>query len=122
MRFIEQICEEVDPVESIEWIECDIVMGRVAGFRVTLDAKLWSDKTKGQNALLKKEQGNNVYYLLKPEDIQQLAKDLKLGTTVEKLGGVMNTRGHKRVGNPACRTGPKGNVETGMVVYRILPA
>lgn len=105
MRYIELVCEEVDPVESIEWIECDILLERIAGFKIITDGKVWIDKTRSKNALLKKTQGSNTYYLLKPEDIQQLAKDLKTGSTVETLGRVMNTRGLKRSGNPTVRVG-----------------
>jgi hypothetical protein len=107
MRYIEQVCEEVDPVESIEWIECDILLERIAGFKMIIDGTVWINKTRSKNTLLKKTQGNSTYFLLKPEDIQQLAKDLKIGSTVETLGRVMNTRGLKRSGNPAVRIDKK---------------
>jgi hypothetical protein len=105
MIYVEKICEEVDPVESIEWIECDIVLERVAGLKVITDGNVWLNKSKAKNTLLKKTIGTITYYLLKPEDIQQLTKELKISSTVETLGGVMNSRGLKRTGNPACRVG-----------------
>lgn len=105
MRYIELDCEEIDPTESIEWIECDILLDRIAEFGRTTDGNLWIDKTRSKNALLEKTVGGKTYYLLKPEDVQQLIKDLKLATSIEVLGSVMNTRGLKRVGNPKVRVG-----------------
>lgn len=105
MIYVELICEEVDPVESIEWIECDIVLEKIAGFKVITDGNVWLNKSKSKNTLLKKTIGTITYYLLKPEDIQQLVKELKISSSVETLGSVMNSRKLKRTGNPACRVG-----------------
>lgn len=105
MIYVEQFCEEVDPVESIEWIECDIVLEKIAGFKVITDGSAWLNKSKAKNTLLKKTIGTITYYLLKPEDIQQLTKEMKISSTVATLGSVMNSRQLKRTGNPACRVG-----------------
>jgi hypothetical protein len=103
MGYIEQICEEVEPVESIEWIEYDLVLDKITGFKVVTDVEIWANKTKAKNTLFKKEIGRETYYLLKPDDMHQLVKDMKISSTVEKIGGVLNIRGFKRAKNPVCR-------------------
>lgn len=103
MIYIEERCEETDPVECIEWIECDLLLDRIAGFKIVPDGDLWANKSKSKNSLFKKEMNGETYYLIRPDDIQQLVKDMKISTTIEQIGRVMNQRGYKRAKNPACR-------------------
>ncbi len=101
--YIEQICEEIDPTESMEWAECDMLLESVAGLTWIDDPDKWANKTMYRNVLLRKDHEGITYYLLKSEDLAKIAKDLKLSTSIERIGTVMNQRGYKRAKNPTIK-------------------
>jgi len=101
--YIEQICTEIEPTESTEWAECDMLLDIIAGFQVIEDGEIWADKTHSQNTLYKKDSDGKTYYVLKSADLLALITEKRLMTTHLKIGEAMNQRGFKRKGNPACR-------------------
>lgn len=102
-QYIEQICIEIEPTESTEWAECDMLLDIIAGFTVIEDGEVWADKTHSPNTLYKKEADGKTYYILKSADMISLIAEKRLTTTHLKIGEAMNQRGFKRKGNPACR-------------------
>lgn len=105
--YIEQICIEIEPTESTEWAECDMLLDVIAGFQVLEDGEAWADKIRAPNTLYKKEAGGRTYYVLKSADMLSLISEKRLTSTHMKIGDTMNQRGFKRKGNPACRVGKK---------------
>lgn len=105
--YIEQICEEIEPTESTEWAECDMLLDVIAGFQVLEDGEVWADKNRAPNTLYKKEAEGRTYYVLKSADMLSLISEKRLTSTHMKIGETMNQRGFKRKGNPACRVGKK---------------
>ena len=105
--YIEQICVEIEPTESTEWAECDMLLDVIAGFQVLEDGEAWADKNRAPNTLYKKEAGGRTYYVLKSADMLSLISEKRLTSTHMKIGDTMNQRGFKRKGNPACRVGKK---------------
>lgn len=105
--YIEQICVEIEPTESTEWAECDMLLDVIAGFQVLEDGEAWADKNRAPNTLYKKEAKGRTYYVLKSADILSLISEKRLTSTHMKIGDTMNQRGFKRKGNPACRVGKK---------------
>jgi hypothetical protein len=104
--YIEEICIEVEPVESQEWLECDLLVDQIAqNCKVTDDADFWADKSRSAKYAIRHEMDGIGYYLVKSKDVSELAKDIKLTVTMEKLGSVMNSRGIKRPKNPAKKIG-----------------
>ena len=106
-QYIEQICIEIEPTESTEWAECDMLLDFIAGFPVIEEGEIWADKTHSPNTLFKKEMEGKTYYVLKSADILSLISEKRLTSTHMKIGETMNQRGFKRKGNPACRVGKK---------------
>ncbi len=102
-HYIEQVCIEIEPTESTEWAECDMLLDVIAGFPIIENGEIWADKTHSPNTLYKKEADEKTYYILKSTDILSLISEKRLTTTHLKIGEVMNQRGFKRKGNPACR-------------------
>ena len=105
--YIEQICVEIEPTESTEWAECDMLLDVIAGFQVLEDGEAWADKNRAPNTLYKKEAKGRTYYVLKSADMLSLISEKRLTSTHMKIGDTMNQRGFKRKGNPACRVGKK---------------
>jgi hypothetical protein len=105
--YIEQICVEIEPTESTEWAECDMLLDVIAGFQVLEDGEVWADKNRAPNTLYKKEAKGRTYYVLKSADMLSLISEKRLTSTHMKIGDTMNQRGFKRKGNPACRVGKK---------------
>jgi hypothetical protein len=105
--YIEQICVEIEPTESTEWAECDMLLDVIAGFQVLEDGEVWADKNRAPNTLYKKEAEGRTYYVLKSADMISLISEKRLTSTHMKIGETMNQRGFKRKGNPACRVGKK---------------
>lgn len=105
--YIEQICVEIEPTESTEWAECDMLLDVIAGFQVLEDGEVWADKNRAPNTLYKKEAKGRTYYVLKSADMLSLISEKRLTSTHMKIGETMNQRGFKRKGNPACRVGKK---------------
>ena len=102
-QYIEQICIEIDPTESTEWAECDMLLDIIAGFPVIEEGDIWADKTRSQNTLYKKDTEGKIYYVLKSADMISLIAEKRLTSTLAKIGDTMNQRGFKRKGNVACR-------------------
>lgn len=106
-QYIEQICIEIEPTESTEWAECDMLLDIIAGFPIIEEGEMWADKTRSQNTIYKKEVEGKIYYILKSTDMISLIAEKRLTTTHLKIGETMNQRGFKRKGNPACRVKKK---------------
>jgi hypothetical protein len=106
--YLEENCTEVEPNESIEWTECEIILRNIAQLTWTDDSKAWVSKSKGRKLLLHKilKGETQEYYLLKSEDIVSIIKDLKLSLSMGRIGQAMNERRLKRLKNPACRISP----------------
>lgn len=102
---LEQDCIEIEPIESIDWMESDILISAITELTCVGEGKKedWAGKERGKKTLLRKEHEGIVYYLIKSADISAVIKELKLVTTIEKLGRTMDRREYKRKKNPDCR-------------------
>ncbi|MGE5465487.1 MAG: hypothetical protein ACM3QR_00255 [Syntrophothermus sp.] len=101
--YIEQNCIEVDPIESTEWSECDLILDVIAKLPVLTEGLKWADKTRAKKTLMKKEQETQTFYILKAGDVPTIVKEQGLLTKTTDIAKVMNRRGFKREKNPACR-------------------
>ncbi len=102
---LEKDCVEIEPTESIDWMEADILISAITELTCVDESKKadWASKERGRKTLLRKDHEGVFYYLLKSADISSIIKELKLVTTIEKLGRAMDRREYKRKKNPDCR-------------------
>jgi len=110
LKGMAQIAVDAEPDNRTEWIECDLLLEKIAGFGVLEDRAKWANKTIAKNTLLREERGDLTYYILKSGDMSALIKDLKIATPIGGIGAVMDNRGIKRKNNPTVRIPNTGKV------------
>jgi hypothetical protein len=111
---IEQIKIDVEPTESTEWLECDILLSQIASLPRTDDGEAWADKEKVNKTLFKKTlDGSSItYWCLKSNDVPMIVKDLKLSTSLADIVKTIITRKLRRKENATCRINPRLTVSS----------
>jgi hypothetical protein len=100
--------ETVQPSESTPWMECDILLSKLALRQVIEDKTRWGNVGMAETSLLKMNYQGEFYYCVKGSDIKELMEDFKLKTSLTDMSQICVKRGFKRKNNATIRVGTGG--------------
>jgi hypothetical protein len=103
VRLIETECDDIDPEDSQEWMEADVLLDYIASHcKITADAEEWAGKSfGGVKKLLVDSAKGKKYLLIKSADMAEILKnEVKLTLKMAEISNVLDGREIKRRGNP----------------------
>lgn len=94
MQKLRNLAEIIDPSESTEMIEIEIIIAELAiNYKITQNPEEW---TKAAGILFEVKD----CYLITPKKMKELTETLNIKTDLGKLSDIMSQRGMKKSGNP----------------------